>query len=155
MSKIIDFPLQRRSCGGLTRDNMNWAKMVDDIQKAKGDELRTVLQPMYTELIEMISSPYPEERIRFLNKVKCSMDYFLKQDQTTVDYPLYYLLIYFIEQGDIDFYSIVDTDDIVHVRCANTIQSKTIAYMLDQFRVQTPHIPSYKLEEFLAHIMCI
>lgn len=140
MSNVILFPIKLEdrypAKPTLRREDMDWSTLADDVQATKKAELICILKPTYEKLLEeMCNKSVNKSRHRFLNQVKESFEkYLLPEENDKSQYPLFYLILYYLEIDDDRFYVELDDKETVHFKYDSSILNRTIIFMIEQFR---------------------
>lgn len=140
MSNVILFPTKTKanysSKPTLKREDMDWSKLVDDVQSTKKSELIHILKPTYEKLLEeMRDGSINDSRRRFLNQVKDSFEkYLLPEGNDNTQYPLFYLILYYIGIDNDRFYAEMDDKEVVYLKYDASELNRTVAFMIEHFR---------------------
>lgn len=157
MSNVILFPTTTKanhsSKPTLRKEDMDWSKLVDDVQLTKKSELIRILKPTYEKLLEeMRDGSISDSRHRFLNQVKDSFEkYLLPEGNDNTQYPLFYLILYYIGIDNDRFYAEMDDKEVVYLKYDASELNRTVAFMIEHFRT-----PVYNdinmIELFLSYV---
>lgn len=118
-------------------------KMMREIDARRDNRIKGVAARHYNEIVSEISrlslSKSDPDRLRFLKKARDSFGLCLSSEEDVsetnqVDYPAYYILLHFLEDGDKISYIGIDENDKVTFKIDGSDLARAAVFLADKFQ---------------------
>ncbi|MBD5114605.1 MAG: hypothetical protein HDT46_05280 [Ruminococcaceae bacterium] len=123
----------------LLTENMDMGKMTTQLIERLETELKEKVVNHYNKIVDELNQLQKMnrdlDRQRFLGKVKDSLGMYLYPNEAeTVDYPIFYILLYFMEDGERILHITMNKDECPTVQVDQSPSSKAMMYVLERYK---------------------
>lgn len=123
----------------LLTENMDMGKMTTQLIERLETDLKEKVANCYNKIVEELHQLQKMnldlDRQRFLGKVKDSLGMYLYPNESeTVDYPIFYILLYFMEDSERISYITMNEHERLTVQVDQSPSSKAMMYVLERYK---------------------
>ena len=123
----------------LLTEDMDMGKMTTQLIERLETELKEKVANYYNKIVEELHQLQKMnldlDRQRFLEKVKDSLGMYLYPNEAeAVDYPIFYILLYFMEDGERISHITMNEDGRPTVQVDQSPSSKAMMYVLERYK---------------------
>lgn len=161
MIKILNTNLDQlteQKSDHLTIDDLNMPKKIMNLIESLTVELKEKVASVYNdisnELNRLQKTKLDPDRQRFLEKVWLSLQAYLDPEGVyEIDCPIYYILLYFLEDGQRISNITLDSDGRVTIPTDGSCSANTAIYLMQQYKTFISVFKSSDLQSALKAIL--
>lgn len=111
------------------------AQLIERLETELKEKVVNHYNKVVDELHKLQKMNFDLDRQRFLGKVKDSLGMYLYPDEAeTVDYPIFYILLYFMEDGERIQYITMNEHERLTVQVDQSPSSKAMMYVMERYK---------------------